>query len=63
MFAITIVLIVQAFKVRDMLRDHFNYYLGHDIYWSGILTFFLWIYYLQYRINRLDYDPAEKDTA
>jgi hypothetical protein len=52
-FGIAIAMIVQAFKVRRILRDHFNGYLKQNIYWSGVMVFFFNFYYLQYKINRL----------
>ena len=48
-----IILIVQAFKVRRILNDHFNVYLKKDIKFSGPATFFFNIWYLQYKINKL----------
>ncbi|MGH9765170.1 MAG: serine/threonine protein kinase [Blastocatellia bacterium] len=55
--AILVAFIVQSFKVRRILRDHFNGYLGHNIYWSGGMVFFFGFFYLQYKINRLQYQP------
>lgn len=53
-----ITLLVQCFKVRRIFREHFNAHLGHNIYWSGIVLFFCQIYYLQYKVNRLEYNEA-----
>jgi len=47
-----IILLVQCFKVRRIFRNHFNEYLGRNISFSGLATFFFQIYYLQYKINR-----------
>ncbi len=44
---IAVVLLVQAFKLRRILTDHFH----TTVSWLG--TFFLTLFYLQYRINRL----------
>ncbi len=48
-----ITLLVQCFKVRRILRQHFNEHLGRDVPFSSVALFFLQIYYLQYKINRL----------
>lgn len=53
---IAITLLVQCYKVRRILRDHFNERLGQNIYWSGVMIFFFQIFYLQYKVNRLDYN-------
>ena len=55
----TIVIIVQCFAVRRILDCHFNVVLEQNVYFSGILTFFLGILYLQYMINRLRYHKEE----
>ena len=49
-----IILLVQCFKVRRIFRNHFNEHLGRNIYFSGLLTFFFQIHYLQYKINRFE---------
>ncbi len=56
-----IVLLVQSFKVRRILLDHFRAQssglfsstmsLEREVSFSGVATFFLHIYYLQYKIN------------
>lgn len=43
-----ITLLVQLFKARRIFDDHFTY-----VSFSRIATFFLGIWYLQYKINRL----------
>lgn len=48
-----IVLVVQCFKARRILRDHFNLSLGRNVEFCGVTLFFLGIFYLQYKINRL----------
>lgn len=50
--AVFITLLVQSFNVRRIFRNHFNEYLGNNISFSGLATFFLQIFYLQYKINR-----------
>ncbi len=42
------------FKCRRILVDHFNDYLQKDIRFSKVATFFFGVYYLQYKINRID---------
>lgn len=49
----SITLLVQCFKVRRMLREHFAQHLGQPVVFSGVALFFFQIYYLQYKINRL----------
>lgn len=60
--AVAIVILVQAFKIRRILRSYFNDRLGHDIPWSGLILFFFSAFYLQYKINRLDYRPASSQA-
>ncbi len=52
-----IMLIIRAFEVRRILRDHYNGYLKQNITLSGVgsglATFFFGVWYLQYKINRL----------
>jgi hypothetical protein len=48
-----ITMLVQCFKIRRILKAHFNLYLRRGVYFSGVATFFLGILYLQYKINRL----------
>jgi len=55
---IGITLLVQCYKVRRILREHFNTHFGHNVYWSGVMIFFFQIYYLQYKVNRLEYGKA-----
>lgn len=45
--------LVQAFKMRRILEDHFNKHLQREIKLSGVATFFFYYFYLQYKINRL----------
>jgi hypothetical protein len=46
--------LVQSFKVRRIFNEHFNTHLRQGISFSGVATFFFIIYYLQYKINRLN---------
>ena len=46
------VIISQSFKVYDIFNDHYNKFLGRGIQFSGVLTFFFTIFYLQYKMNR-----------
>lgn len=48
-----IILLFNAFRLRKMLADHFNDHLGTGTHFSKVATFFLHIYYLQYKINKL----------
>jgi Ca2+/Na+ antiporter len=48
------VVLVQSFKVRRIFNEHFNTHLRQDISFSVVATFFFIIYYLQYKINRLN---------
>jgi len=48
-----IALIIQAFKIKSILNEHFNEHLKKDVSFSGAHTFFLTIFYLQYKINKL----------
>jgi len=58
-----IVILIQSFKVRQILLDHFSAQesgpfsgtisLQRDVSLSGVGTFFFQIFYLQYEINRL----------
>lgn len=47
-----IILLVQCFKVRRIFKEHFNVHLQKDISFSWVATFFFWIFYLQYKVNR-----------
>jgi hypothetical protein len=48
-----ITMLVQCFKVRRILKEHFNVYLRRGVQFSGAATFFFGIFYLQYKINNL----------
>ena len=48
-----------CFVVRRILQDHIRYQRLDDAEISGVLTFFLSIYYLQYKINRLRWEDPE----
>ncbi len=48
-----IILIIQCFAVKNILSDHFSLEWKAGASMSGIATFFLQLFYLQYRINRL----------
>jgi hypothetical protein len=52
-FAVNIAVLVQTFKVRKILLDHYAVHLGRKVDFSWILTFFFSIFYLQFKINRL----------
>ena len=49
----SVLVILLAFKVRQILVDHFGRQLGLPPQLSGIATFFFTIFYLQYKINVL----------
>ncbi len=63
-----IVILIQSFKVRQILLDYFSapesgpfsgpMSLQRDVSLSGVATFFFHIFYLQYKINRLLEAPA-----
>ena len=50
---VAITLLVQSFKVRRILQEHFSESLGQTVSFSGVALFFFQIWYLQYKINRL----------
>ena len=49
---IGIIMIMQSFKVKRILQDHYDDYLRRNVSFSGLATFFFGIYYLQYKINK-----------
>jgi hypothetical protein len=56
--AVAIVMIIQAFRIKDMIEDHAEpeaesgpMFVDH-VRLSGLMTFFFSIYYLQWAINR-----------
>jgi len=51
--AVWLVLVVQAFKVRRALADHFGARPGWDVTFSWLWTSLFTTFYLQYKINRL----------
>jgi hypothetical protein len=51
---IGITVLIQTFKVRSILKDHFVKHLGQNLSFSLLATFFFYICYLQYKINRLE---------
>jgi hypothetical protein len=59
-FAIDIVVLVQCFRIKDMLEDHLagpdeariGSLLSSQIQLSGVMTFLFTIFYLQHVINR-----------
>lgn len=55
-----ITLLVQGFKIRRMLREHFSGYLRLPVVFSDVALFFFNIYYLQYKINRLSSSPRDR---
>jgi len=57
-----IITLVLAFSVRRILIEHFKDKLGMNISFSGVATFFFTIWYLQYKINRLDRVEVLTDT-
>ena len=67
-FGAWIVILIQSFKVRQILLDHFSAQesgpfsgtisLQRDVSLSGVATFFFHIFYLQYKINRFLEAPA-----
>lgn len=54
-----ILILILAFRVQNILNDHFNKKLNRDIIFSDLLTFFFTIYYLQYKLNRLSGNSHE----
>lgn len=52
-FVIFLPFVQQALKVKRILEDHYNGYLGKNIKFSNIFTLLLSVVYLQYKINRL----------
>ena len=55
--AVGIVMIVQCFRIKDMIEDHATPPAGSEMFTehvqlSGIMTFFFSIFYLQWAINR-----------
>ena len=48
-----IALLIQCFKVRRILSEHMQARTGRPVSLSGLATFFLQIFYLQYKINRI----------
>lgn len=44
-------MLIQCFKVRQILHEHFNSNLQVGETLSGVATFFFQLYYLQYKIN------------
>ncbi|MCI5138607.1 MAG: DUF4234 domain-containing protein [Candidatus Electrothrix sp. AR1] len=51
---ISIIMIMQSFKVKRIFQDHFDDYLRRNVSFSGLATFFFGIYYLQYKINKFE---------
>lgn len=49
---VAIALLVQSFKVRRILHEHFNVHLQRGISFSWAAIFFFHIFYLQHKINR-----------
>lgn len=47
-------IIWESLKIRRILIQHFNDHLKKTLRLNAILTFFFTIFYLQYKINRLD---------
>ncbi len=65
-YASIIVLIVQSFKVKKMLKEHVDQYPDAAVKFSNGATLLLWYWYLQYMINRivgLGLDGAGLNTA
>lgn len=52
-FAVNVTVLVQTFRVRRILLEHYGEHLGRDVKLSWIGTFFFSIFYLQFKINRL----------
>ena len=46
--------LVQSFKVRRIFDEHFNVHGQQGIAFSRVATFFFILYYLQYKINRME---------
>lgn len=51
--AVNVAVLVQTFKVRRILLDHYVVHLGREVGFSWIFTFFFSVFYLQFKINRL----------
>lgn len=47
-----IIILVQSFKVKNILNSYFTDQLHREIKFSGVATFFFRTLYLQYKINR-----------
>jgi hypothetical protein len=52
-FLLLLFFLYYAFCVRRILKDHYQDYLGQNVSISGLAVFFLQVYYLQFKINRL----------
>jgi len=48
-----IITLVLSFRVRQIFIQHYNSTLKKNIKFSFAATFFFWIFYLQYKINRI----------
>jgi len=55
-----IIILIISFEIRKIFNDHFSKYLGLNVNFSGILTFFFTIFYLQYKINRISEGKYKK---
>ena len=60
--AVGILMIVQAFKIKNIIEDHAEVAQSESMFvepvqLSGLMTFFFSIYYLQWAINRYVVDP------
>jgi len=59
-FIFAVIILIISFRVRRIFIDHFCKHLGLDVNFSGILTFFFTIFYLQYKINRISEGKYKK---
>jgi hypothetical protein len=68
-FAVGILMIVQSFRIKDMIEDHATpetesgSMFSEQVQLSGLMTFFFSIFYLQWAINRYIVDAGERAAA
>ena len=54
-----ITVLVQCYKVRRIFREHFNTKMGGNIYFGVMYIFVFHVMYLQYKVNRFEYDRVQ----
>jgi hypothetical protein len=68
-FAIGVLMIVQSFRIKDMIEDHATPesgsgpMFGEHVQLSGLMTFFFSIYYLQWAINHYIVDARNRSVT